>query len=146
MASAEQIAELWATQAPKGPKRAGNFWRDGVRAGHHASCVAQLLPGANGELVALIWDSHWGNGTAMFLNLCGGKAKAAGITAFRVPGVTAKDHAGNLAFFEAKAQECEAKIPRAKSIDWQAHADRFREQAALYRATFGIDAKQAAAA
>jgi len=138
MAKAEQIAELWATQAAKGPKRAGNFWRDGVRAGHHASCVANLIPGATGELVALIWDSHWGNGTAMFLNQCHGEAKNAGIQAFRVPFITAKEHAGNLAFFEAKARECEAKMTRAKSVDWQSHADRFRQTAELYRSTFGL--------
>ncbi len=144
MAKAEQIAALWATQATKGPKRAGNFWRDGVRAGHHASCVASLIPGANGELVALIWNAHWGKGTAMFLNLCEGKAKTAGIPAFRVPGVTTNDHAGNLAFFEAKAKECEAKIPRAKSVDWQSHADRFRKTATLYRQTFGLKMEDAA--
>lgn len=145
MASAEQIAELWATQAPKGPKRAGNFWRDGVRAGHYGSCVANLIIGATGEFVALIWDSHWGKGTAAFLNRCQGAAKNAGIITFRVPSITAKDHDINLAFFENKAKECEAKIARAKSVDWQAQADQFRERAALYRATFGIEAKQSSA-
>jgi len=145
MAKAEQIAELWATQAAKGPKRAGNFWRDGVRAGHHTSCVAHLLPGVAGELVALIWASHWGTGTAMFLNQCEGAAKRAGLRAFRVPGVTANDHGGNLAFFEKKARECEAKIARARSVDWQSEADRFRDQAAIYRQTFGLAEAQAAA-
>lgn len=138
MASYSQIAELWAAQAPKGPKKAGNFWRDGTNAGHYGSCVAKLLPGVDGRTVALIWDSHWGNGTAAFLNSCQGAAKVVGIITFRVPGVTEQDHGNNLAFLEMKARECEAKIARAKSVDWQSHADRYREIAAEYRAAFGV--------
>lgn len=145
MATYEQIANLWAEQVPKGPKKAGNFWRDGVKAGHWGSCVAQLIPGADGKPVALVWDSHWGNGTAAFLNSLQGAAKRAGLRVFRVPAITDKDHVKNLEFFEAQAKECEAKIARARSVDWQAKADWFRQESAAYAAAFGIGAVQSAA-
>lgn len=143
MASAEDIARLWAEQAEKGPRVAGNFWRGKKyprEAGHHRSCTARIVDGKEGTSVALIWNNGGGTGTAMFLNLCEGKARKAGLQTFRVPHIdgTSEGHAKNLAWFEARAVDCEARIVTARSRDWQADADRFRATAAEYRAAFNL--------
>lgn len=143
MTSLSDIARLWAEQAPKGPCTAGNFWRNkpgGIRenvAGHHGTGIARLVKAPSGETIALVMDSHWGNGTAAFINCCDHEAKKAGFTTFRVPYNT-PDHGKNLLWFEKQALDCEAKIPKAKTVDWQAKADAIRQEAQRYRQTFGI--------
>lgn len=139
MAKAYDIARLWAEQAPKGPRVAGNFWRDERRAGHYGTCIARLVEAPGGKLVALVLDSHWGTGTAMMINACDDYARKAGRPAFRVLSFDEEpDHNRNLAYFEKQARDCEAKIARARSRNWQADADRFRAQAQAYREAFGL--------
>lgn len=139
MASAEDIARLWAEQAPKGPKVAGNFWREDRECGHYRSCIARIVEGASGKLVALIWESHWGTGTAMMINLCESHAKKAGLKAFRVPSIEkAPTHEKNLAYFDSLIADCEAKIARARTVDWKAEANRYRKIKRAYKKTFGI--------
>lgn len=134
------IARLWAEQAPKGPKVAGNFWRAEREAGHHRSCVARLIEAPNKKLVALIWDSHWGTGTAAMLNSCEAEAVKAGYQIFRVPDISEKpNHIENLSWYLAKVKECEGKIANARTVDWRAEAERFREKSLLYIKTFKLD-------
>jgi len=137
MASAEDIARLWAEQAPKGPRKAGNFWRDGVEAGHWGTCVARMVESPHGP-VALIMNGHYGTGTAMFINLCHSKARKAWETTFRVHIPSIEAHAKNVQWFERRALECEAKIAKAKSVDWQAKADAIRAEANRYRKAFDL--------
>ncbi|TIW21325.1 MAG: hypothetical protein E5V63_29630 [Mesorhizobium sp.] len=147
MTSYSDIATLWATQATKGPKKAGNFWRKDREAGHWYTCIARIVDSPSGP-VALILKGHWGTGTAAFINQCDDAAKKAGIPAFKTLEQYAneKAHTANLEYFEAEALACEAKIPRARSVDWQAAADRWRETARLYRQAFKLDAKKLEAA
>lgn len=136
MTSYTDIAALWATQAPKGPKKAGNFWRKGREAD------------APGGPLALILNSHWGTGTAAFINQCFDAATKAGLPVFKVPERHANKqaHAANLRYFEAEALACEAKIPRARSVDWQAAADKWRDTARRYRQAFNLDTERLEAA
>lgn len=142
MASYSDIAHLWATQAEKGPRKAGNFWRDGVKAGHYGTCVARLVESPAGT-VALIMNNHWGTGTAAFINQCAAEARKANIPTFLIdiasnePGA----HAKNLQRFERDALDCEAKIATARSRNWQEDADRIRAEARRYMETFGLSAK-----
>lgn len=147
MTSYSDIATLWATQAPKGPKKAGNFWRKDREAGHHGTCIARIV-NAPGGPVALVLHGHWGNGTAAFINQCYDAAKKADILAFKVCERRAdeKAHAANLDYFEAEALACEAKIPSARSVDWQAAADRWRDTARRYRQAFKIEDERLEAA
>lgn len=144
MAKAEDIARLWAEQAPKGATVAGNFWRDKIlrTAGHYGSRLAAILDLPNEAQVAMVKINHWGTGTAMFLNLCAHHAERGGLPTFRVPHIMPKadnlEHAANLAYFEKEALACEEKIARAKTVDWQAKADAIRAEAQRYRKTFNL--------
>lgn len=139
MTTYAEIARLWATQAPKGPRKAGTFRREDRKAIHWGTVIGRIVDGPRGP-VALVLNSHWGTATAAFINCCHAEAKKAGMPAFKVPERTAdeKAHAANLAYYEAQAIDCETRIARARSVDWQAAADRWRETARQYQETFNL--------
>lgn len=137
MAGYTDIARLWVEQAPKGPRKAGTFWRDGAMAGHWSSCIARFVDSPVGKVV-LISENHWGTYTAAFINQCADMARKAGYVTFIVTKPSTDAHEANLKEFERQALACEAKIAKAKSVDWQAKADAIRAERDRYAKTFGL--------
>lgn len=136
MATFEDVGRRWASDDGKKLKAASMSYhrRDGFSWG---TLVARLVESPQG-LVALITSDRWSDSTSRATGEFWSGAKRAGLPVFNVPHLDIAKHAENLNHFELEAKQCEERIPRARSRDWQAEADKARATAALYRKTFGL--------
>ena len=117
MAKFSDIAQLWATQAEKGPKVAGTAWRDGAVMGHHGTALARIVETDHGK-IALVgrFGYTYGTNTSMLTNLAKCEARKAGLPVFMVAtlDVTPGAHVKNMKAFSESAAEFDRKAERAK--------------------------------
>lgn len=135
MATFEKVAERWASDDGKHLTAASMKYR-GRKGFSWGTLVAHIVDSPVGP-VALVTSDRYSDSTSRASNCFAGAARKASLPLFAVPEL-APDHAANLAYFEERARECEAKIAKARAVDWQAEADRHRANATAYRAAFGL--------
>jgi hypothetical protein len=138
MATFEKVAERWASDDGKHLKAASMSYR-GRKGFSWGTLVAHIVDSTAGP-VALVTSDRFSDSTSRASNCFAGAARNVAMLVFAVPNLNAgqSDHHANLTYFEAEAIKCEEKIAKARTVNWQAEADRYRANAKAYRAAFGI--------